>query len=225
MEVIDSMFKAGAHFGYSKTRRHPSVSSYIFATKNKNDIIDLEKSSMLMEKAEQFIKELGQGQKVLLFVGVKPEAKKQILDAAMSLDMPYVIERWIGGIITNWPEIKKRIATLEDLRAKKENGELDVYTKKERLLIDLQIEKMTKYFGGLVLLKKAPDALFIVDTKKEHIAVAEARRAGIPVISLSNTDTNIKGIDYPIVGNDGSVSSISYFIDRISAAYKSGKII
>jgi small subunit ribosomal protein S2 len=222
---IETMFKAGAHFGYSKTRRHPSTASYIYATKNKNDIIDLEKTHMMMDKALDFIQTLGKGMKTILFVGVKPEAKKAIADLAMSLDMPYVSDRWIGGSITNFPEIKKRIAMLEDLRDQKEKGELEKYTKKERLLIDQKIEKLTRFFGGMTLLKKAPDAVFVVDSKREHIAVTEAQKAGIPVITISNTDTNIKGIDFPIVANDGSMSSIKFFAEMVKQAYVDGKTL
>ncbi len=223
-ENIEQMFKAGVHFGYSKTRRHPSTASYIFTTKNKNDVIDLEKTSLALDRVLELVSEFGKGQKTILFVGAKPEAKKKIVDTATALDMPYVSERWIGGTITNFGEIKKRIQTLEDLREKREKGELDVYTKKERLLIDQKIEKLTKYFGGLTLLKRAPDALFIVDSKREHIALAEAKAQGIPVIAIANTDTNIKGVDYPIVANDGSLSSISFFLEKIKSAYESGKV-
>jgi small subunit ribosomal protein S2 len=223
-EHIDMMFKAGAHYGYSKTRRHPSTASHIFTTKNKNDIIDLEKTAVSFESVLEFLAELGKGQKTVLFVGAKPEAKKKVVETATALDMPYVVERWIGGTITNFVEIKKRIATLEELRDKREKGELDMYTKKERLLIDQKIEKLTKYFGGLVHLKKAPDALFIIDAKREHIALTEAQSAGIPIIALANTDTNIKGIEFPIVANDGSQSSIAFFLEQAKVAYESGKI-
>lgn len=218
------MFTAGAHFGYSKTRRHPSTAAYIFATKNKNDIIDLEKTEALLMKAEAFVKELAASGKNLLFVGVKPEAKKAVYEGALHVDMPYVIERWVGGAITNFPEIKKRIAKLEDLRDKKEKGGLDMYTKKERLLIDEDIARMSKNFSGLVSLKKTPDALFVIDPKREHIAVAEAKHAGIPVIALMNTDCNVKGVEYPIVANDASISSITHFVNAIAKAYKDGKM-
>ncbi len=222
--VIDEMFKAGSHFGYSKTRRHPTIASYIFSTKNKNDIINLEKTSELLEKAEAFVKEIASAGKVILFVGVKPEAKEAIRNAGLALDMPYVTERWIGGTLTNFPEIKKRISRLEELRSKKEKGELDVYTKKERLLLDREADKLTLYFGGLTSLKKTPDAMFIVDTRKEHIAFTEAKKAGVQVIALSNTDCDLRGIDYPIVANDASLSSVTYFVNKMIEAYKSGKM-
>lgn len=220
---IEEMFKVGAHYGYTKTKRHPSVSKFIFGTKNKVDIINIEETNAQLQDTLNFVKKLGREQKIILFVGVKPEAKKKILDSALLADMPYVTERWVGGIITNFGEIKKRIAKLIDLRDKKEKGELDKYTKKERILIDLEVEKMGKYFGGLIHLKKAPDALFVIDAKKENIAVTEARKSNIPVIALCNTDTNIKDVDYPIVGNDASVSSISYFVDQVTKAYSEGK--
>ncbi len=222
--AVDEMFKAGAHFGYSKTRRHPSTTPFIFTTKNKNDIIDLEQTYSLLETAEEFVKSLAPTGKQVLFVGVKPEAKKAVFDGALAIEMPYVSERWIGGTITNFSEIKKRVAKLEDLRDKKEKNLLDMYTKKERLLIDEDIAKMGKNFSGLVSLKKAPDALFIVDPKREHIAVAEARQAGIPVIGLMNSDCNVKDVDYAIIANDASISSITYFVKRIVEAYKSGRM-
>jgi len=217
---IDAMFKSGAHFGYSKTRRHPSTAPHVFATKNKNDLINLENTVLDLDKVLAFVKDLSATGKTLLFVGVKPEAREAVKNAAISLDMPYVTERWIGGTITNFPEIKKRIARLEDLRSKKEKGELDMYTKKERLLIDREIDKLNLYFGGLVSLKKTPDALFIIDTKKEHIAFTEAMKAGVPVIGIANTDCDIRAIDYPIVANDSSITSIAYFVNEIAEAFK-----
>ncbi len=221
---IDEMWKKGAHFGYSKTRRHPSTAPYIFSTKNKNDIINLEKTLESLDKALEFTKDLAPMSKVILFVGSKPEAKEIIKNAASALDMPYVAERWIGGTLTNFTEIKKRIARLEDLRAKKEAGELEVYTKKERLLLDRETDKLNLYFGGLTSLKKAPDAIFLIDPKKEKIAYTEAKKAGVPVIALSNSDCDIKGIDYPIVANDASVTSINFFVQAITDAYKEGKM-
>lgn len=218
---IDEMFKAGAHFGYSKTRRHPTSSPYILGTKNRVDIIDLEKTTTLLEKAEEFAKTLGAAGKTLLFVGVKPEAKRAVESVAQSLNQPYVIERWVGGIITNFSEIKKRIAKLEELTKERESGEQARYTKKERLLIEREIERLEKYFEGLVGMTKIPDALFIVDPKRESNAIAEAVRAGIPVITLGNTDCDQKIPDYPIIANDSSVSSITFFVNAIKNAYSS----
>jgi small subunit ribosomal protein S2 len=220
--LIEKMFRAGAHFGYSKTRRHPSVSKYIYATKNKGDIINLEKTSELLETASLFVKELGAKNKVILFVGTKPEAKVTVKDMAESLNMPFVTERWIGGTLSNFTEIKKRIAELENYRKDSVGGGLDKYTKKERVVMAKKMEKLNRYYSGLIGLKKAPDALYIVDARSENIAATEGRKAGIPVIALVNSDSNIKGIDYPIVANDAAIPSIKFFTLAIVNAYKEG---
>lgn len=220
-KVVDELFKAGAHYGYSKTRRHPSTAKYIYTTKNRVDIIDIGKTGEQLAKAESFLAELGTKGKIVLFVGVKPEARDVVRSTAEAMGMPFVVERWVGGILTNWSEVKKRIAKLEDLKAKKEAGELDKYTKKERLLIDEEIAKMHKFFSGLVSMKKMPDAMFVVDPKREHIAVTEAQKMGIPVLGILNTDNDMKSIEYPILANDSSVSSITYFMEKISEAYRS----
>jgi small subunit ribosomal protein S2 len=221
--VIEKMFKAGAHYGYSKTRRHPSVSKYIYATKNKGDIIDLEKTSVLLDTAAEFIKNLGAQNKIVLFVGTKPEAKVATKDAAEMLNMPYVTERWIGGTLSNFTEIKKRIAELENYRKDNATGGLDKYTKKERVVMAKKMEKLDRYYSGLIGLKKAPDALFIVDAKSEHIAATEGRKSGIKVVALVNSDSNIKGIDYPIIANDSGIPSIKFFTVAIMNAYKEGQ--
>lgn len=221
--VIEQMFKAGAHYGYGKTRRHPSVSSYIAATKGNGDIINLEKTSVLLEKASEFVKSLGARNKTILFVGTKPEAKETVKSMAESLNMPYVMERWIGGTLSNFTEIKKRIAELENYHKDSASGGLDKYTKKERVVMAKKMEKLTRYYTGLLGLKKAPDALFIIDGMAEHIAATEARKGGVPVISLVNSDSNIKGIDYPIVANDAAIPSIRFFTSAIVQAYKEGQ--
>lgn len=221
--IVEQMFKAGAHYGYSKTRRHPSVSSFIYTTKNKGDIINLEKTSAMLDKAVEFIKNLGATGKVVLFVGTKPEAKIAIKEIAESLNMPYVMERWIGGTISNFTEIKKRIAELENYRKDVVEGGLDKYTKKERVVMAKKMEKLTRYYSGLIGLKKAPSALFVVDARSEHIAATEARKSGIPVIALANSDSNIKGIDYPIIANDAGIPSIKFFVAAIGNAYKEGQ--
>jgi small subunit ribosomal protein S2 len=219
---VEKMFEAGAHYGYSKTRRHPSVSSFIYTTKNKTDIINLEKTEEMLAKATAFIKTLGSKNKVVLFVGTKPEAKETIKNVALSLNMPYVNERWIGGSISNFIEIKKRINELENYRKEDKEGGLEKYTKKERVVMAKKMERLAKYYSGLVGMKKIPDALFIVDAKNEHIAATEARKSDVPVIALINSDSNIKGIDHPIVANDSGIPSIKLFTTAIGNAYKAG---
>jgi len=221
--IVEKMFKAGAHYGYSKTRRHPSVSKYIYATKNKVDIINLEKTNIMLESALLFVKNLGAQNKTVLFVGTKPEAKVATKDMAESLNMPYVTERWIGGTLSNFTEIKKRINELENYRKDSTTGGLDKYTKKERVVMAKKMEKLTRYYSGLIGLKKAPDALFVIDARSEHIAVTEGRKSGIPVIALVNSDSNIKSLDYPIVANDAGIPSIKFFVTAIGNAYKEGQ--
>ena len=220
--VIEEMFRSGVHYGYSKSRRHPSVSQYVFTTKNGVDIINIEKTEELLLKALEAVSKFAASGKTILFVGTKPEARQQVIETALALNMPYVGERWVGGALTNFPEIKKRIVKLLDLRDQKEKGGLDKYTKKERLLIDREMEKMTKNFQGLTGITKTPDAVFVVDPKKEHIAVTEAKKMKLPIIALLNTDCNLKQVEFPIVANDASVSSITFFLSKIKEAYTNG---
>jgi small subunit ribosomal protein S2 len=224
-ERIDQMFSVGAHFGYSKTRRHASVASYIFGVKNKVEIIDLEKTDDLLEKALAFVSTLAREGKQVLFVGGKNEARAALKIAAESIGMPFVDGRWIGGTLTNFPEIKKRLNKLEDLTKQKERGELSKYTKKERLMIDREIANLDRFFSGILPLKDLPKAMVVVDSKKEIIAVTEALKMKIPVIALCGTDTNISDINYPIVANDASVSSITFFVNEIAKAYQKAKVL
>lgn len=222
-DIIEKMFSAGAHYGYSKSKRHPSVSQYIYATKNNTDIIDLEKTSVLLDSVLEFVEKLGSQNKTILFVGTKPEAKEAIKNMAEALDMPYVNERWIGGTISNFTEIKKRIAELEKYRKEVADGTLAKYTKKERVVLSKKMDRLDRYYSGLIGLKKAPDVIFIIDPKAEDIACTEAIKAGIEVIALANSDTNIKKIAYPLVGNDASIPSILFFTNLITSAYRNGQ--
>ena len=223
-KIIEEMFKVGAHFGYSKSRRHPTASPYIFGVKNRVEIFDLAKTADLLKNALDFVAGLAKEGRQILFVGGKNEARDLIKKAANSIDMPYVAGRWIGGTFTNFPEIKKRIAKLEDLTKQKEKGELAKYTKKERLVIDRNIANLERFFSGLLLMKEMPKAIFVIDPKNEMIAVKEANKMGIPVIALAGSDCDIKDVDYPIAANDSSVSSISFFADEIVGAYRKNKM-
>lgn len=220
---LDKLFKAGAHFAYTKSRRHPSAKPFIFGVKNKLEIFDLEKTHEKLAQAKDFMQKLGEEGATVLFVGGKNEAQEPIRKGAQSLGMPYVAGRWLGGTLTNLPEIKKRTAKLEELTMKREKGELAKYTKKERLLIDREIEKLQKFFSGLLPMKDAPKALFVIDSKREHIAVKEAKYQKTPVISLSGSDCNLNEVDYAIPGNDSSVHSVEFFVSEMVAAYNAGK--
>jgi small subunit ribosomal protein S2 len=187
------------------------------------DIFDLEKTSVELETALKFVEDKGKEGGLMLFVGGKSEAREAVKAAGTDLSMPYVAGRWIGGTLTNFAEIKKRIARLEELTTQRERGELSKYTKKERLLIDRDIENLTIYFGGLSNLKSLPKLLVIIDPKKEHIALAEAKRLHIPVVALAGSDSNLYDLDYPIPGNDSSRQTISFIMGKIVEAYKQGK--
>ncbi len=218
---LQEMIDAGVHFGYTKTRRHPSAKPFIFDTKNKVDIIDLEKTADLLKKAEEFIASLGKDGKKILFVGTKAEAQEVTKNAADTLRMPYVTNRWIGGTLTNFSEIKRRVDILVDLKDKRAKGLLEKYTKKEQSDFSRQINKMEGYFGGLVGMDRKPDALFVIDTKKEINAVKEAQALKIPVISISSTDCDISDITYPVVANDSAISSLKILTNSIVSAFSS----
>ena len=221
--VVDQMFKAGAHFGFSRSRRHPSAKQFVFGMKNRVEIIDLEKAADNLVKAMDIARELSSAGKQVLFVGTKPEARLHTMQAALSCGMPYVTERWIGGLFTNFHEIKKRVARLEDLMGKRDKGELSVYTKKERLMFDREIALLEKKFGGVVSLLELPKALFTVDPRHEKTAIAEAIQMRIPIIALASTDCNVSNIEYPIPGNDSTSSSILFFTTEIARAMQEGK--
>lgn len=220
--LIDSLFSVGAHFGFAKSRRHPSVQSFIFGAKNKVEIFDLEKTEVALTKAIDFVKEIAKKKGSILFVSGKNEAKEAIEKGAVSINQPYVSGRWIGGTLTNFPEIKKRVAKMENLADQKEKGELVKYTKKERLLIDRDVAKMNKMFSGIVTMKNLPVALFIVDTRQEDTAVREAKTLNIPIISLSGSDCNLNDSTYAIPANDSAKASIEFFVNQIVKAYKEG---
>lgn len=222
-KAIETMFSAGAHFGLGRSRRHPTVTSYIFGTKNSTDIFDLEKTNVLLEKAKSFIAELAKDGKIILFVGGKKEASMAVKNAAMSLNMPYVDGRWIGGTISNFGQIRKRIERYEKLVSDREKGELAKYTKRERMLIDKEIASLEKMFFGIVSLKKIPDALFVIDPRREKIAVKEASDFNIPVVALAGSDCDVSVIKYPIIANDASKASIQLFVEEIAKAYQNGK--
>jgi len=218
--LIQEMFEVGAHLGYSKSKRHPSTKPFILKTVHGKDVIDLEKTERQLRDALSFLVELKSKGHQILFVGTKAEARGIVRSQAEFIDMPFVTERWIGGTLTNVSEIKKRIQKLIELSDQSDRDELIAATKKEKLMLEREIERLEKKFGGLRNLKGLPGALFIVDPKKEDIAVTEANQMGIPVIALSNTDADITRVSYPIVANNTAVPAISFFVKKITEALK-----
>jgi len=220
--LIKILFEAGAHFGYSKSRSHPSIRNHLFGFKNRSAIIDLEKTVADLERAKEFVRSLAKEGKVILFVGNKDEARGAVIKAAEQLNMPYVASRWLGGTFTNFAQIKSRIDRLALLKDQRANGELlEKYTKKECLLFDKEIAKLERYLGSLSSLNKLPAAVVVVDADHERIVVTEAAKVNIPVISISGSDNDIRGIAYPIVANDSSVTSIKLFLEELVRAYTS----
>jgi small subunit ribosomal protein S2 len=216
--TIEALKKAGLQYGYSRTRRHPSVKPFIEGNANGNDFINLEKTKVQLEEAITFLKSVSGAGKVILFVGVKPELRQIIKEVALSLNAPYIAERFIGGTLTNFSQMKKRIEKLHDLLKKKETGELAVYTKKEQLLIQRDIDRLDRDFGGISSLTNIPAAIVVIDPRHESMCIKEAKHLHVPVVALSNTDCTIEGIEYPIVGNDGSVSSVRFVLETIKNA-------
>ncbi len=218
---IEKMFEVGAHYAYTKTKRHPSTKSFIFGSKNGVELFDLEKTESCLEDAKKFVKEiLAIPNKQILFVGSKSEVKDTVKKVAESVDMPSVTNRWVGGTLTNFDEIKKRVEKYRKLLEEKETGELTKYTKKERLGIDKEILKLEKKFAGIVSMKVLPAIIFVVDSKYEAIAVEEAIQKSIPIISLSNSDCDIRKIDFPILANDSTQDSVQFFVNEIASASK-----
>lgn len=219
---ITAMYKAGMHFGYSKTRRHPGMRPYIFGTKNNIEVFDLFRVFPKIQETLHVVRAMGAAGKTLFFVGTKASAREAIESTAKQLGMPYVTQRWLGGTLTNFKIITDRVAYWQNLKQQKESGELKKYTKHEQTKFSQHISKLEYMFGGLENLKRIPHALMVIDLKEESLAVQEARRRNIDVIALSNTDTDPLLATHLIPGNDNAKASIAYVLQKIADAYKEG---
>ncbi|MBP9757816.1 MAG: 30S ribosomal protein S2 [Candidatus Pacebacteria bacterium] len=220
---IKTLFEAGAHFGFPRARRHPTAAPFIFSTKDRTDIFDLELTEKRLETAKAFVSALSATGRQILFVGGKNEALSVVKSMAEQVGMPYVAGRWIGGTLTNFKNIRKRLERLEKLMKERETGELEKYTKRERLMIDREIDELTARFGGLISMTDLPGAMFVVDSRHEFTAVAEANQLKIPVVGLSSSDCDFALVQYPIPANDTSVRSIRLFAEEIAQAVVDGK--
>lgn len=219
---LKGMFEAGVHFGSARSRRHPKMEPYIFGIRNNVEVFDLAKVKAKLDVAAEFVKKLGSERKVVVFVGTKLDIADLTEKAALEAGMPFAKSRWIGGLISNFLSIKKRMDHFEDLKAKRASGELEKYTKKEQLEISREIAKLAKNFGGLVALKKLPDALIVIDPAAEDVAVAEAKGKRIPVIGVVNSDTDPEIVTYPIPANDSSRTSVEFILTYLAKAYQEG---
>lgn len=223
--LIERLFSVGAHFGFTRSRRHPTATPYIFGNKQGTDIIDLEKTVQLIEEAKRVMQELGKAGKTVLFVGTKEEVQGIVKAQAISISMPFVVHRWVGGMLTNFTEIRKRIQRLTDLTTQGEAGELErKYTKKERVIIGREHAKLTHNFSGIQHMDKLPHAMVVVDPRHDSIGVAEAHQLNIPVIGITSSDTNLRQLTYPIVVNDGVQKSITLVLEELTRAYTAGKV-
>lgn len=222
-DIVKEMLETGFQYGYPKRRRDPSVEPFILTFKDKTAVIDLEQSAEALLEAMDFISDLVSQGGAILWVGNKSEAKLAVKKTALALDMPFMAEKWIGGALTNFSEIKKRVNRLLEIKEEEQKGGLAKYTKKERLVIDKEKKDLERYFSGIVRMEKRPKALVLIDPKDESTALREAKRLNIPVIALANTDCNIKEIDYPVVGNDYNSKSITLFLKFLTEAVEEGK--
>jgi small subunit ribosomal protein S2 len=220
---LETMFRAGVHFGYSRSRRHPKMAPFLFGIRNNVEIFDLVKVRSQLAAACEFVEALGRSGQTLLFVGTKPSLRHLVETAAREIAAPYVYERWLGGTLTNFKIIKGRVDRLAELKRQKASGELERYIKKERLMLQRDLDRLERHFGGLASLQHLPAALVIVDSGEERTAVREAARMRIPVVGILNVDCDPSQVTYPIPANDAAPSSVSYILERLVAAYKAGR--
>lgn len=205
---MKQLLEAGVHFGHQTRRWNPKMARYIFTERNGIYIIDLQKTVKKLEEAYDFIKDITDQGKSVLFVGTKKQAQESVKEEAIRCGAYYVNARWLGGMLTNFATIRRRVDRLKQLREMQENGTFELLPKKEVIKLNLEIEKLEKFLGGIKDMKKLPGALFIVDPRKERIAVAEAKKLGIPIIAIVDTNCDPDEVDYVIPGNDDAIRAV-----------------
>jgi len=220
--LMKDLLEAGVHFGHQTQRWNPKMDKYIYDSKNGIHILDLRITYEAVEHAQEYVQKLVANSGKVLFVGTKPQAQQVIEEQALRAGMPYVNFRWLGGMLTNFKTIIKRVVYLKELISLEETGEINSYTKPERLRIRKEIEKLQKSLGGIVNLNKLPEALFVVDLGNESTAITEAQKLGIPVIGLADSNVNPEGVDIVIPGNDDAIRSIEIITSAIADACLKG---
>ena len=225
MSVVSmkQLLEAGVHFGHQTRRWNPKMARYIFTERNGIYIIDLQKTVKCLEKAYMFVRDVAANGDSILFVGTKKQAQESIKEEAIRAEAHFVNARWLGGMMTNFKTIRRRIARLEQLRAMEEDGTFDVLPKKEVVKLKLEIEKLENFLGGIKDMKKLPGALFVVDPKKEKIAVSEAKKLGIPVVAIVDTNCDPDEIDYVIPGNDDAIRAVKLIAQTMADAIIEGR--
>ena len=225
MVTMKDLLECGVHFGHQTRRWNPKMKKYIFGVRKNIYIIDLQKTLRYFRNTYQIVVDAAAEGQTVLFVGTKKQARNSVRDAAIACGMPYVDNRWLGGMLTNFPTIQKSIRKLDVITEMQENGQIDLLTKKEALMLTRKKEKLESYFGGIRDMKKLPDMMFVVDAVKEHIAILEARCLGIPVVAPLDTNCDPDLITYPIPGNDDAIRSIQLFCREMTAAINEGKAL
>ena len=220
---MKQLLEAGVHFGHQTRRWNPKMAKYIFTERNGIYIIDLQKTVKMLDTAYDFIREVSAEGGEILFVGTKKQAQEAIKEEAERCGMHFVNARWLGGMLTNYKTIQKRIARLEQLNKMKEDGTFDLLPKKEVIKLELEIEKLEKFMGGIKNMGTLPKAMFIVDTRKEKIAVAEARNLGIPVVAIVDTNCDPDEVDYVIPGNDDAIRAVKLIAGAMADAVIEGR--
>ena len=221
--AMKQLLEAGVHFGHQTRRWDPRMAEYIFQARNGIHIIDLQKASKKIDEAYEFIKEQVEEGKTVLFVGTKKQAQDCMKDAAIKSGMYYVNQRWLGGMLTNFDTIQKRIQRLKDLEKMEEDGTFDVLPKKEVILLKKEMEKLEKNLGGIKEMDKLPGVIFLVDPKKERIAILEAKKLNIPVVGIVDTNCNPEDVDYAIPGNDDAIRAVKLIMDVMANAVIEGR--
>lgn len=220
--TVKELLDAGVHFGHQTQRGNPKMKPYIFTARGGIHIIDLQQSVEMAKTALNFVESVAAKGGKLIFVGTKKQAVDAIQEAAADCGQYYVTKRWLGGMLTNFATIKNSIDRMRKIDKMRENGELQLFSKKERSQIEKQYTRLVDYLDGIKDMKESPSCMFVVDVVKEHIAVAEAKRLGIPVVGIADTNCDPEKIDYPIPGNDDAIRSIKLFCKLISDSYKAG---
>ncbi len=225
MVTMKDLLECGVHFGHQTRRWNPKMKKYIFGVRKNIYIIDLQKTLRYFRYTYNVVKERAAAGETMMFVGTKKQANEAVKRAAIECDMPYVNHRWLGGMLTNYPTIKKSIRKLEIIKKMREEGQLGLLTKKEALMLTRKEEKLEAYLGGMKEMKKLPDMMFVLDAVKEKIAIQEARRLGITVVAPLDTNCDPDVVDLPIPGNDDAIRSIQLFCNEMAAAMNEGKAI
>ena len=223
MVTMKDLLECGVHFGHQTRRWNPKMQKFIFGVRKNIHIIDLQKTLRYFRYTYNIIRDAAAEGKTVLFVGTKKQAIDAIAKAANECGMPYVNHRWLGGMLTNYNTIRKSIRKLEIIKKMKEDGQFELLTKKERLMLERKENKLEKYLGGIKDMKRLPDMLFIIDAVKEHIAIKEAKRLGISVVAPLDSNCDPDMVDYPIPGNDDAIRSIQLFCNEMAAAINEGK--